>query len=123
MMMVWRQGKPCIFAQRVGPGDLVVITLVGKRVAELDHVRDYDRAIQRALRLADETKAIVKVLCTGLMEACIIARIPFDYFMADMSNEELRERTIAACVPLLDHPNPRQRQEARALLEHWGAIQ
>lgn len=123
MMMVYRQGKPCIFAQRVGPGDLVVITMLGKRVVELDHVRDYDRAIQRALDLAEETKGIVKVLCTGLTEACIICRIPCSYFMADISDEELRDRTVAACLPMLDHPNPRERNEARALLEHWGAMQ
>jgi hypothetical protein len=122
-MTIYRAGKPCIFAQRVGQGDLVVITMLGGRVAELDHVRDYDRAIQRALDLAEETKGIVKVLCTSLTEACIICRIPCAYFMADISDEELRERTIAACLPFLDHPNPRERQEARALLEHWGAMQ
>lgn len=123
MWMIHRWGKPGIFAQRPGRGDLVVITTLGGRVVELDHVRDYDRAIQRALDLAEETKGIVKVLCTGLTEACIICRIPCADFISDISDEELRERTIAACVPMLDHPDPRERRDARALLEHWGAIQ
>lgn len=123
MWVIGRWGKPCIFAQRVGRGDLVVITTLGGRVVELDHVRDYDRAIRRALDLADETKGIVKVLCTSLTEACIICRIPCAYFISDITDEELRERTIAACLPMLDHPDPRERSQARALLEHWGAIQ
>jgi hypothetical protein len=123
MMTVYRWGKPCIFAERVGPGDLVVITTVDGHVAELDPVSDYDRAIQHALDLAEETKGILEVRCTSLTEACLFCRIPISYFMADISDAELRERTIAACVPMLDHPNPRERAEARALLKHWGAIQ
>lgn len=122
-MIVSRWGKPCIDALRPAQGDLVVVITLGGRVEEMHHVREYDRAITRALDLAEERRGYVKVLTMTLTEAVLFCGITPEQFMADISDDELRERTIAACLPLLDHPNPREREEARALLEHWGAMQ
>lgn len=122
--MIWRRGPACIFALKPARGDLVVMTTLNGRVAALDPVGDYDDAINRALTLAGKNRGkAVKVMPMSLMGAVLICGISIEEFMADISDEQLRERTIAACVPLLDHPDPRERQEARALLEHWGAMQ
>jgi hypothetical protein len=122
-MIISRWGKPCIDALRPAQGDLVVITTLGGRIEALDHVSDYDRAVMHALDLAEERRGYVKVFTMTLTEAVFFCGLTPSQFMADMTDEELRERTIAACLPLLDHPNERDRDEARALLEHWGAMQ
>lgn len=124
MSTIWTRNGAYIAALRPAAGDLVVMTTLDGRVAALDPVGDYDGAISRALTLAGKhRRSAVKVLTMTLVEAVTFCGIGFDAFTADISDAELRERTVAACLPMLDHPNPRERNEARALLEHWGAMQ
>lgn len=122
--MIWRRRGAYIWALQPAHDDVVVMTTLAGRVAALDPVRDYDGAIDRALTLAGANRGkAVNVMPMSLMGAVLICGISIDEFMADITDDELRERTIAACLPMLDHPNPRERNEARALLEHWGAMQ
>jgi hypothetical protein len=123
MSVFHRRGRAVVDALRPAQGEFVVITIVGARVAAIDHVRDYSKAIMRALELAEDQPEAVKVRPMTFTEACFFCRITPEQFMADISDEELRERTIAACLPMLDHPSARERRAARELLEHWGAVQ
>jgi hypothetical protein len=78
------------------------MTTLDGRIEAIDHVCDYDRAIMHALDLAEERRGYVKVLTMTLMEAVLFCGITPAQFMADITDDE---------------------EHARALLEHWGAVQ
>jgi hypothetical protein len=99
-MIISRWGKPCIDALRPGPRDLVVMTTVGGRIEVMDHVCDYDRAIQHALDLAEEQRGYVKVFTMTLMEAVLFCGITPAQFMADITDDEDEALALLAyCGP------------------------
>lgn len=120
-MILYTLNGAYVAALRPTYGDIVVTTTLRGKVAALDPVADYDGAVRRALTLAGrERGAPVKVLPMTLIEAVTFCGISFEEFMADISDEELRERSIAVCVPALDSPDPRVRADAAEVLANLG---
>jgi hypothetical protein len=121
-MMLHRKGRACVAALRPSYRDVVVVTTLAGKVAALDGVKDYDAAIQRALRLAGEQTGPVKVLPMTMGEALTFCRISVDEFLSDFTDDEWREHCIRVCTPGLTDPDPRVRADAVAVLTDLGAM-
>lgn len=122
MTDIWRRGGAYIAALRPGPGDMVIVTTLGGKLAALDARHDYEGAIDRALTLAGERRGPTKVIPMTLVEAATFCGITYEKLMADMSEEQWRNYCIGICTPLVSDHDPKVRADATELLTSLGAM-
>ena len=124
MTNIWTQNGNRVAALAPGPGDLVVLTTIGGRVAATQPIREYQQALDKALAFAAQTEHPIKVLPTTLTEAVRFCGITPAEFVADLTDEDMRRMAIEPCLSVLrESSDPKERADALEILTSLGVIQ